>query len=558
MPGANRAESSPEARISTGNPALDTMLEGGLVAHRPYLVIGAAGTGKSTLAIQFLCEGVRRGERVLLVTLEEPPNESRVNHRGLEPALDAVEVFDAIPDVMRYERLPFKDIASVRFAVPFRNVPKSIRLTPELHSVEVTITALQQMLRSEVAHKGYRRVVIDSLTALQYFCMKGFDPVGGAQAFLRFLSDLKVTTILTVESPLEDVDTAERMLARGEIRLFRWELDGQTVRAIGVEKFRGSSHDVRLHPYRIGFQGIDINLLVTISRDTRQIVEPVPLVRPAPAPPPPVSPLESLEENVRDFVLVGARLTPVREALQAARSATAVGDRAATETHLARATSLTVDLAASLRSDAEAAVPIAPGAAEAYRRIRARAEAIRVGLPPTRLPDPPALKLELDQLLALIPPDVAPRPAETPRVPPAPAPAVVSKPVAESRAPPPVAVAPPLAARPSSERGVVPTLAVRSGDVPGPPSPVEPGPLSPAAPDPFLAPSAPPPPLPSAPHRPLLRLPRRLPHRRPRRLLPAPPRSPRRWLCRLGRASRFGSRLGRSRRLCRPRRSPQR
>jgi len=66
-----------EPRVSTGNPSLDAMLEGGLVARRPYLVVGPSGTGKTTLSIQFLCEGVRRHERVLLVTLEEPPNEAR-------------------------------------------------------------------------------------------------------------------------------------------------------------------------------------------------------------------------------------------------------------------------------------------------------------------------------------------------------------------------------------------------------------------------------------------------------------------------------------------------
>ncbi len=257
-------------RVPTGNPELDEMLHGGLLPHRPYLIIGPSGTGKTTLALRYLCEGVRRGEEALLVTLEEPPNEMRFNHLALGPELDRVWVFDAIPDVMRYERAPFKDVAQARDSVRFQQVAPEIRKTPELSSVEITLTALEQTLRMQMARRSYRRIAIDSLTALQYFCMKGLDEVQGAQSFLRFLSELGATTLLTMESGVEELDAPERMLARGEIRLFRWEDEGRTVRAIGVEKFRGSAHDNRLHPYRIGPHGMDIRLGETISRDPRR------------------------------------------------------------------------------------------------------------------------------------------------------------------------------------------------------------------------------------------------------------------------------------------------
>jgi len=432
-----------EGRVSTGNPGLDAMLEGGLVARRPYLIVGASGTGKTTLALQFLCEGVRRGERALLVTLEEPPNETRINHRALQPALDSVDVFDAIPDIMRYERAPFKDIAAVRSAVPFRSVSSEIRRTPELTSVEVTITALEQMLRTEVLRRNYTRVVIDSLTALQYFCMKGFDPVAGAQTFLRFLSDLQVTTLLTVESPLEDMDTPERMLARGEIRLFRWELEGMTVRAVGVEKFRGSSHDVRLHPYRIGPRGIDVNLDVTISRDTRQIIEAiVPIVEVRAAAPVPVevtSVLDPLSEEIRDLIAAGADVSPVRTEVEAALGGAVSGVLDDARSHLTRATALTVGLATSLLSASTAGRPDRRDSREALRRIRERSETARAGVAPTELPDPVTLEGQLRRLLGIfesMPPPTAAAPAPP-----------VAPPPAEPPSPPPaVAVPPPVAA----------------------------------------------------------------------------------------------------------------
>ncbi|HTW56255.1 MAG TPA: ATPase domain-containing protein [Thermoplasmata archaeon] len=404
MPERSAPTRAADGRVSIGNPQLDEMLEGGLVPHRPYLIVGPSGTGKTTLVLQFLCEGVRRGERSLLVTLEEPPNEVRLNHRNLGPALDGVDVFDAIPDIMRYEHTPFKDIASVRQIVPFAQVDPVIRKTAELNSVEVTIAALEQMLRSEIVRRSYARIAIDSLTALQYFCMKGFDPIGGAQTFLRFVSDLRATTLLTVESPLEDVDTPERMLARGEVRLFRWELDGVTVRAIGVEKFRGSAHDVRLHPYRIGGHGLDVNLGVTISRDTRQILEPVPVVvavSPGAASPPPA--LGPLSEEIRDLIALGIDVAPLRGELEAALASVRAGHPMDAVPHLARASSLTIALAESVVA---AEPPTGPRSAlppDAYRRLAARAEAVRAGVPPTQLPESGELAQQLDRVLALVP-----------------------------------------------------------------------------------------------------------------------------------------------------------
>lgn len=338
------------------------MLNGGLLPGRPYLIVGPSGTGKTKLALRFLCEGVRRGESVLIVTLEEPPNEMKVNHRGMGPDLDRVYVFDAIPDVMRYERAPFKDIAAVRSSSRFSETSDRIRQSPELASVEVTFTALEQTLKMEVARRSYKRLVIDSLTALQYFCMKGFDEVVGAQSFLRFLSDLRITTLLTVEAPIEDVESPERQLARGEIRLFRWDLDGRTVRAIGVEKIRGSPHDVRLHPYRITPDGIEIQLRETISRDTRQIVEglaiapeltrvpaPPPEVPAAPAAPLPALDLGSFEQEVSALAAAGADLSPVRTALAAAVSARARARPDAAARQVERAAAISHALLAQLR-----------------------------------------------------------------------------------------------------------------------------------------------------------------------------------------------------------------
>lgn len=70
-----RTPRKPTARMSTGIAGLDDILCGGLTAQRVYLVEGTPGTGKTTLGLQFLLDGVARGETGLYITLSETTDE---------------------------------------------------------------------------------------------------------------------------------------------------------------------------------------------------------------------------------------------------------------------------------------------------------------------------------------------------------------------------------------------------------------------------------------------------------------------------------------------------
>ena len=85
------------ARISTGIAGLDDILCGGLDPDRLYLIEGTPGTGKTTLALQFLLEGSKKGETGLYVTLSESEKELRVVAARHGWSLDGLSIFELFP-----------------------------------------------------------------------------------------------------------------------------------------------------------------------------------------------------------------------------------------------------------------------------------------------------------------------------------------------------------------------------------------------------------------------------------------------------------------------------
>src|SRR5690242_14533472 len=82
---------------ATGISGLDDILCGGLTPYRLYLIEGVPGSGKTTLAMQYLLEGVRNGESVLYVTLSETEEELRAMARSHQWSLDGVTIRELVP-----------------------------------------------------------------------------------------------------------------------------------------------------------------------------------------------------------------------------------------------------------------------------------------------------------------------------------------------------------------------------------------------------------------------------------------------------------------------------
>jgi circadian clock protein KaiC len=82
-----------DPRILTGTAGLDFVLRGGLTPGRLYLLEGAPGSGKTTLSLQFLFEGVRQNEKCLYITLSETSEEISAVADSHGWTLDQIELF---------------------------------------------------------------------------------------------------------------------------------------------------------------------------------------------------------------------------------------------------------------------------------------------------------------------------------------------------------------------------------------------------------------------------------------------------------------------------------
>lgn len=276
-------------KLKTGVPGLDQMLDGGLIPGRPYIVSGTSGTGKTTLAMRFLLEGAKNGEQVLYVALDEPPNEVKANMRSFGWDLTGLTVFDATLDIMSYDKTPVRDVSSERKPVAMTSLGDGIRKTPDKGPADMTINTLQEMLKQEMRLKKYTRVVIDSTTSIERFYIRTSEEYATMQSFFRLMSDLGVTSILTVQLSEVAQPTAESRMARAEIRLHKW-FDGKGMnRGITIEKYRGSTHDERLRQFKITDHGIEVKLESAPKKGREQkaasTAEPESMPHPAVAPP---------------------------------------------------------------------------------------------------------------------------------------------------------------------------------------------------------------------------------------------------------------------------------
>lgn len=209
-------------RITTGIAGLDEMLSGGFLRGTAVLLRGAPGTGKTTVAMQYLVHGARKSEPGLLISFEEFPQSL---HRDAESL------------GWNLKELEDKQLLHLHFTSP----------QVLLESLQSPNSALSQLLLDG----GIRRVVFDSVT---HFTRVTNDPVELRKVYNTVINALKreqVTALLLgEESRFENQRFEQGKLSYivDAIVLLRFvEIDSAIQRAVVVIKMRGSDHakDIR-------------------------------------------------------------------------------------------------------------------------------------------------------------------------------------------------------------------------------------------------------------------------------------------------------------------------
>ena len=227
-----------DSPVATGIEGLDDLLRGGLSANRLYLVEGTPGSGKTTLALQYLRHGVANGERVLLVTLSETKEELLATSASHGWSLDGIDILEII--------------ASEASLTPDASVTM-------YHPSEVELSETTKAVLAEANRLKPARMVLDSLSEFRLLAESSLRYRRQIFALKHFFARQKTTVLFIDDRTTDRSDMTLHSLAHGVISLERETSEYGTVRRrVFITKMRGRPFREGFHDFAIRRGGVQI------------------------------------------------------------------------------------------------------------------------------------------------------------------------------------------------------------------------------------------------------------------------------------------------------------
>ncbi len=222
---------------STGIDGLDNILMGGFARRRLYLIEGAPGSGKTTLATQFLLDGARRNEPVLYVTLSETGEEMQ--------AVATSHAWDT-------SRLQIRELA------PPDSLDPDDQYTMFQPS-EIELAATTKLILADVQELNPTRVVFDSLSELRLLAGSALRYRRQILALKQFFAGRDCTVLMLDDMTATDHDLQVQSIAHGVIMLEQLSPEyGMERRRLRVLKYRGVRFRGGYHDYIIEKGGLKV------------------------------------------------------------------------------------------------------------------------------------------------------------------------------------------------------------------------------------------------------------------------------------------------------------
>lgn len=222
--------------MATGVPGLDEILCGGLTAERIYLVEGTPGTGKTTLALQFLLDGLARGEPGLYITLSETADELDAVAESHGWSIDELSIFELADD----QRLA-------------PGAQQSL-----LHPSELELDETSRGVMERVEQVNPSRVVFDSLSEMRLLAQNPLRYRRQILALKQFFS-ARSCTVLLLDDKTSQSDQHLHSIAHGVLSLEQMPQEfGKERRRVNIVKMRGIKFRGGFHDYMLDTGGIRI------------------------------------------------------------------------------------------------------------------------------------------------------------------------------------------------------------------------------------------------------------------------------------------------------------